>query len=257
MSCKKKKKTALFWSTSEAMGLSTLAHRGERLRHVFLDPACITAWTVLPIYVCVPCTRARFDVNRNLIPHFLLISSSSNSPALCTARIVYITARLRVFISLAGKWFNSIQANVLPDINSTSLQITLVFQTLIQGEPNSSVTKTLRSLVTEEADDSSASVEAEEKQAGAEAEEVEEQKEVEDEEVQEEVATDKEEDVKEPEQEVEKQREEEAEEDSGILSDKERQNEEVNEKDNCSASSISSASSTLEREERVSTENGG
>ncbi|XP_027891819.1 FH1/FH2 domain-containing protein 3 isoform X5 [Xiphophorus couchianus] len=108
----------------------------------------------------------------------------------------------------------------------------------------------------EEADDSSASVEVEEKQAGAEAEEVEEQKEVEDEEVQEEVATDKEEDVKEPEQEVEKQREEEAEEDSGILSDKERQNEEVNEKDNCSASSISSASSTLEREERVSTENG-
>lgn len=40
-------------------------------------------------------------------------------------------------------------------------------------------------------------------------------------------------------------------EDSGILSDKERQNEEVNEKDNCSASSISSASSTLEREDRV------
>ncbi|KAI5606376.1 FH1/FH2 domain-containing protein 3 isoform X4, partial [Silurus asotus] len=37
-------------------------------------------------------------------------------------------------------------------------------------------------------------------------------------------------------------------EDSGILSDKERQNEEVNEKDNCSASSISSSSSTLERE---------
>uniref|UniRef100_A0A087YBJ0 FH1/FH2 domain-containing protein 3-like n=1 Tax=Poecilia formosa TaxID=48698 RepID=A0A087YBJ0_POEFO len=107
-----------------------------------------------------------------------------------------------------------------------------------------------------EADDSSPSIEEEEKQAGAEAGEVEEQKEVEDEEVQEEVAADKEEDVKEPEQEVEKQREEEAEEDSGILSDKERQNEEVNEKDNCSASSISSASSTLEREERVSTENG-
>ncbi|XP_077086268.1 FH1/FH2 domain-containing protein 3 isoform X6 [Siphateles boraxobius] len=41
-------------------------------------------------------------------------------------------------------------------------------------------------------------------------------------------------------------------EDSGILSDKERQNEEVNEKDNCSASSISSASSTLEREDRLS-----
>ncbi|XP_008419720.1 FH1/FH2 domain-containing protein 3 isoform X1 [Poecilia reticulata] len=108
----------------------------------------------------------------------------------------------------------------------------------------------------EEADDSSAGVEAEEKQAGAEAGEVEEQKEVEDEEVQEEVVADKEEEVKEPEQEEEKQREEEAEEDSGILSDKERQNEEVNEKDNCSASSISSASSTLEREERVSTENG-
>ncbi|XP_064203989.1 FH1/FH2 domain-containing protein 3 isoform X6 [Anguilla rostrata] len=39
-------------------------------------------------------------------------------------------------------------------------------------------------------------------------------------------------------------------EDHAILSEKERQNEEVNEKDNCSASSISSASSTLEREER-------
>ncbi|XP_030060413.1 FH1/FH2 domain-containing protein 3 isoform X2 [Microcaecilia unicolor] len=39
-------------------------------------------------------------------------------------------------------------------------------------------------------------------------------------------------------------------EESGLLSEKERQNEEVNEKDNCSASSISSASSTLEREER-------
>ncbi|XP_015258227.1 PREDICTED: FH1/FH2 domain-containing protein 3-like [Cyprinodon variegatus] len=35
-----------------------------------------------------------------------------------------------------------------------------------------------------------------------------------------------------------------------VLSEKERQNEEVNEKDNCSASSISSTSSTLEREER-------
>ncbi|XP_061674996.1 FH1/FH2 domain-containing protein 3 isoform X2 [Syngnathoides biaculeatus] len=34
------------------------------------------------------------------------------------------------------------------------------------------------------------------------------------------------------------------------LSEKERQNEEVNEKDNCSASSVSSTSSTLEREER-------
>ncbi|XP_053541740.1 FH1/FH2 domain-containing protein 3 isoform X6 [Ictalurus punctatus] len=42
-------------------------------------------------------------------------------------------------------------------------------------------------------------------------------------------------------------------EDSGILSDKERQDEEVNEKDNCSASSISS-SSTLERETGLSSE---
>ncbi|KAL8165867.1 UNVERIFIED_CONTAM: FH1/FH2 domain-containing protein 3, partial [Gekko kuhli] len=39
-------------------------------------------------------------------------------------------------------------------------------------------------------------------------------------------------------------------EESALLSEKERQNEEVNEKDNCSASSVSSASSTLEREER-------
>nr|XP_054596287.1 FH1/FH2 domain-containing protein 3 isoform X2 [Nothobranchius furzeri] len=40
-------------------------------------------------------------------------------------------------------------------------------------------------------------------------------------------------------------------EDSVLLSAKERQNEEVNEKDNCSASSISSTSSTLEREEKT------
>nr|XP_042698248.1 FH1/FH2 domain-containing protein 3 isoform X17 [Chrysemys picta bellii] len=52
-----------------------------------------------------------------------------------------------------------------------------------------------------------------------------------------------------PESEVEQGPEREPE-DSAILSEKERQNEEVNEKDNCSASSISSASSTLEREER-------
>uniref|UniRef100_A0A8C7ZMG3 Formin homology 2 domain containing 3b n=1 Tax=Oryzias sinensis TaxID=183150 RepID=A0A8C7ZMG3_9TELE len=39
-------------------------------------------------------------------------------------------------------------------------------------------------------------------------------------------------------------------EDGVLLSEKERQNEEVNEKDNCSASSISSTSSTLEREEK-------
>uniref|UniRef100_A0A4W6FTR7 Formin homology 2 domain containing 3a n=1 Tax=Lates calcarifer TaxID=8187 RepID=A0A4W6FTR7_LATCA len=99
------------------------------------------------------------------------------------------------------------------------------------------------------------SVETEEKEAEAAAEEEEEQREEEEEEVQEETAAEKEEEVEEREQEPEKEREE-AEEDSGILSDKERQNEEVNEKDNCSASSISSASSTLEREERGSTENG-
>ncbi|XP_049458292.1 FH1/FH2 domain-containing protein 3 isoform X2 [Epinephelus fuscoguttatus] len=113
---------------------------------------------------------------------------------------------------------------------------------------------------TGEADDSSASVETEEKEATGEEEE--EQKEEEapeevQEEVGEEAAAEKEEEGEECEQEPEKEKEEaEAEEDSGILSDKERQNEEVNEKDNCSASSISSASSTLEREERGSSENG-
>ncbi|XP_037549331.1 FH1/FH2 domain-containing protein 3 [Nematolebias whitei] len=108
-----------------------------------------------------------------------------------------------------------------------------------------------------EADDSSASVETEEKVTEATSGEVEEQKEEESEDVQEEEeAADKEKEVEEPEQEASKQRDEEAEDDSGILSDKERQNEEVNEKDNCSASSISSASSTLEREERGSCENG-
>lgn len=66
-------------------------------------------------------------------------------------------------------------------------------------------------------------------------------------------------DVGEPDVEVDVELEEESEkeqpmerdvEDSVLLSEKERQNEEVNEKDNCSASSISSTSSTLEREER-------
>ncbi|KAF5880048.1 FH1/FH2 domain-containing protein 3-like, partial [Clarias magur] len=41
---------------------------------------------------------------------------------------------------------------------------------------------------------------------------------------------------------------------SEVLSDKERQNEDMNEKDNCSASSISSSSSTLERETGPSSE---
>uniref|UniRef100_A0A8C6NIS6 Formin homology 2 domain containing 3 n=1 Tax=Nothobranchius furzeri TaxID=105023 RepID=A0A8C6NIS6_NOTFU len=45
-------------------------------------------------------------------------------------------------------------------------------------------------------------------------------------------------------------------EDSVLLSAKERQNEEVNEKDNCSASSISSTSSTLEREEKTQVDAG-
>ncbi|XP_059205590.1 FH1/FH2 domain-containing protein 3 [Centropristis striata] len=117
---------------------------------------------------------------------------------------------------------------------------------------------------TGDADDSSASVETEEKEASAEEEEEQKEEEVQ-EEVQKEASAEKEEEGEEGEQEPEKEKEEveveveaeaEAEEDSGILSDKERQNEEVNEKDNCSASSISSASSTLEREERGSSENG-
>ncbi|XP_035849131.1 FH1/FH2 domain-containing protein 3 isoform X6 [Sander lucioperca] len=107
---------------------------------------------------------------------------------------------------------------------------------------------------TGEADDSSASLETEEKEATAEEEEEQKEEEV-PEEVQEEAAADKEKEDEECEQEPKKEKEE-AEEDSGILSDKERQNEEVNEKDNCSASSISSASSTLEREERGSNQNG-
>ncbi|XP_005728938.1 FH1/FH2 domain-containing protein 3 isoform X5 [Pundamilia nyererei] len=108
---------------------------------------------------------------------------------------------------------------------------------------------------TEEANNFSASVDAEEKEAEATGEEEEEEgrKDVE---IEEEVTAEREEEeVEEQAEEPEKEREE-AEEDSGILSDKERQNEEVNEKDNCSASSISSASSTLEREERGSNESG-
>lgn len=58
----------------------------------------------------------------------------------------------------------------------------------------------------------------------------------------------------EPESEVEPGPDREAEE-GAILSEKERQNEDLNEKDNCSASSISSASSTLEREEKLVRDN--
>uniref|UniRef100_A0A3Q2WZY2 FH1/FH2 domain-containing protein 3-like n=1 Tax=Haplochromis burtoni TaxID=8153 RepID=A0A3Q2WZY2_HAPBU len=108
----------------------------------------------------------------------------------------------------------------------------------------------LQKIEREERNKHSASVDAEEKEAEATAEEEEEEgrKDVE---IEEEVTAEREEEeVEEQAEEPEKEREE-AEEDSGILSDKERQNEEVNEKDNCSASSISSASSTLEREERV------
>ncbi|XP_077404201.1 FH1/FH2 domain-containing protein 3 isoform X3 [Vanacampus margaritifer] len=101
---------------------------------------------------------------------------------------------------------------------------------------------------TEEADGSRASVEPEEKEPE------EEQEEEKTEEAQEEAEIESEEEGEREEPQATKEREE-AEEDSGILSDKERQNEEVNEKDNCSASSISSASSTLEREERGSNEN--
>ncbi|KAM9838723.1 FH1/FH2 domain-containing protein 3 [Aulostomus maculatus] len=110
---------------------------------------------------------------------------------------------------------------------------------------------------TGEADDSSVSVETEEKETEAPVEEEKEQKEEEEEDVQKDAAVEEEEEGGEQQkQEPEKEREELGEEDSGILSDKERQNEEVNEKDNCSASSISSASSTLEREERGTSENG-
>nr|XP_056713817.1 FH1/FH2 domain-containing protein 3 [Euleptes europaea] len=56
-----------------------------------------------------------------------------------------------------------------------------------------------------------------------------------------------------PESEAEQGPEQEPEEGT-VLSEKERQNEEVNEKDNCSASSISSASSTLEREDKLTSD---
>ncbi|XP_061520139.1 FH1/FH2 domain-containing protein 3-like isoform X1 [Phycodurus eques] len=105
-----------------------------------------------------------------------------------------------------------------------------------------------------EADDSRASVEAEEKEAEEEQEEQAEEEEEKKEEAQEEAEVESEEEGEQQEPQATKEHEE-AEEDSGILSDKERQNEEVNEKDNCSASSISSASSTLEREERGNSEN--
>ncbi|KAK1788982.1 hypothetical protein P4O66_015875 [Electrophorus voltai] len=64
-------------------------------------------------------------------------------------------------------------------------------------------------------------------------------------------AIEEEEELVEEEEEPEQQALEGEADDSGILSDKERQNEDVNEKDTCSASSISSSGSALERDERT------
>ncbi|XP_059911229.1 FH1/FH2 domain-containing protein 3-like isoform X2 [Gadus macrocephalus] len=88
-------------------------------------------------------------------------------------------------------------------------------------------------------------VEEEKEKVEEEKEKVEEEKEKKEEEEEKEEKEEKVEQEKEKEHAVERDVEE-----SILLSEKERQNEEVNEKDNCSASSISSASSTLEREER-------
>ncbi|XP_034017449.1 FH1/FH2 domain-containing protein 3 isoform X4 [Thalassophryne amazonica] len=111
---------------------------------------------------------------------------------------------------------------------------------------------------TAEADDSSLEILQKAGEAAAtEAEEEKKEEEEAEEAAQQEAAAEKEEEeTEECEEEEAEQEREEAQEDSGILSDKERQNEEVNEKDNCSASSISSASSTLEREEKGSNDNG-
>lgn len=57
----------------------------------YSNPASITAWPVLLNYVCVLCAWRCFDVNRNLIPHFLLISWSCHYLALCICHIVYIS----------------------------------------------------------------------------------------------------------------------------------------------------------------------
>lgn len=98
--------------------------------------------------------------------------------------------------------------------------------------------------------DAEADLEPEEKKPTEEAEE-EAEEEVEEDVSAEQEVVGAEEQVAEEEEESEREAPDGEAEDSGILSDKERQNEEVNEKDNCSASSISSASSTLEREDRL------
>ncbi|XP_041649354.1 FH1/FH2 domain-containing protein 3 isoform X2 [Cheilinus undulatus] len=138
------------------------------------------------------------------------------------------------------------------------------------SEPDKHQTETESSAETEDAAESkqSAVVElASDEQSGMEEKEKQEEKKLEDQkqsvgEVEEHVEVVKVEDVAEggePNLEVNVELEEEFEkeqttekdvDESVLLSEKERQNEEVNEKDNCSASSISSTSSTLEREER-------
>lgn len=42
-----------------------------------------------------------FDVNRNLILHFLIVSRSCDNAAFCASRIVDISAWVRVFVILA------------------------------------------------------------------------------------------------------------------------------------------------------------
>ncbi|XP_058502654.1 FH1/FH2 domain-containing protein 3 isoform X3 [Solea solea] len=124
------------------------------------------------------------------------------------------------------------------------------------------VAESHQNLVTEHESDEQSGMEKEERQEQEKLEEQEERRdEAVDEEQVEEVEGPNVEEVGEHDVEVDVELEEEEEcereqtaerdvDDSVMLSEKERQNEEVNEKDNCSASSISSTSSTLEREER-------
>ena len=90
------KHLVMFWSRFHAQQRARVPP-GEGIRGLsascYFNRACLAVWTALLTYVHV-----RFDVNRNLILHFLIVSWSFNNVAFCASRIVDISAWVHVFV---------------------------------------------------------------------------------------------------------------------------------------------------------------
>lgn len=102
-----------------AMSLSPPGWRSRGLSgQCYFNPACLAVWTALLSYVHV-C----FEVNRNLIFHFLIVSWSCNNAAFCASRIVDIRARVRVFVFLnvceSVCWYSSVRLAVWTETSLT------------------------------------------------------------------------------------------------------------------------------------------